>query len=278
MKIAFIGDSFCAYPFFESNRPSSASLASDGTSIRQDEYRPYQYLVAQEYDAEIIAIGRASGCLYHSYEDLLKVVDEVDYIVFCITDPHRLVNRHKLGLNHSSVKQYATTGRDFSSLSVCGENTEYFTSLDLEDKPSPPKKLLDNIYNAANNYFEFLYFDDFHEFVQIRILEQLDMLMLQMRIRKKKKCIWFPCFDYSMQGYIPKSGPIADTVLITISDAELKKLHPRPRGAFDITDPRLNHFNEENNRNMARLIIDIIKKDNFSPYEIKMEDYFEVLK
>ena len=39
-------------------------------------------------------------------------------------------------------------------------------------------------------------------------------------------------------------------------------------------DKRENHFNEENNKNMANLIIDVIKNDNFNPREIKIEDYF----
>jgi hypothetical protein len=37
-------------------------------------------------------------------------------------------------------------------------------------------------------------------------------------------------------------------------------------------------MNEENNNNMANLIIDIINNDNFTPKEINMEKYFEILK
>ena len=52
MKIAFVGDSFCADPFFD---------------IRQDEYRPYQYLVAETFNAEIILAGTHGQCFYHSF-------------------------------------------------------------------------------------------------------------------------------------------------------------------------------------------------------------------
>ena len=267
MKIAFIGDSYCAQPVFES---------------ALSHYRPYQYLVAQEYSAKIIAIGRSSGCLFHSYEDLLDVVDEADYTIFCITALHRLVNRYKLGLNFSSVEQYMITGIDTSWQAIADERHEQFMDPMVATKWNDsfsfgqhiPKKLLDNIYNAANNYFEFLWYDEFGLYIHKCILRDIDQLMIE----KKKKCIWFPCFENSMQKYVPKSGPITDTVLQKISDAELKKLHRPVRAAFDTVDYRPNHFNFENNKNMANLIIDIIKKDNFSPHEIKMEDYFEVLK
>jgi hypothetical protein len=81
-----------------------------------------------------------------------------------------------------------------------------------------------------------------------------------------------------MREYVPKSGPIADTELIKISNAELKNLHPRVRVEGSPRDPRPNHLSKENNQNMANLIIDIIERDAFDVHEIKMEDYFEVLK
>jgi hypothetical protein len=261
MKIAFIGDSFCAQPFFDNGNKS---------------YRAYQYLVAQEYSAKIIAIGRSSGCLFHSYEDLLDVVDKADYTIFCITDLHRLVNRYKLGLNFSSVEQYMITGID--SIWQHHERDEQFMDpmdvYNLNDSFSSgqhiSKKLLDNIYNAANNYFEFLWYDDFSLYIHKCILRDIDQLMIE----KKKKCIWFPCFENSMQKYVPKSGPIADIVLQKISDAELKKIHPRVRRKA--IDHRPNHLSKENNQNRANLIINIIERDAFNAHEIKMKDYFGV--
>jgi hypothetical protein len=86
------------------------------------------------------------------------------------------------------------------------------------------------------------------------------------------------------QYYIPKSGPYTKLDLDYISHQEL--IHQTSLSEAEIFNKinvsgdadRRNHFNKENNQNMARLIIDIIKNDNFSPHEIKMEDYFEVLK
>jgi hypothetical protein len=101
------------------------------------------------------------------------------------------------------------------------------------------------------------------------------MLIDKLMLEKKKKCIWFPCFVHSMKWpaigtaiasrkFIPKSGPCANIPLNSISAAE----------AYD---GRENHFREENNNNMANLIIDIINNDAFNVYEIQMQDYFEIL-
>jgi len=224
MKIAFIGDSYCA------------NIKPGG----------WPFIVAKEFNADIIAQGLNGRALFHSYEVLLEVVDQADYIIFCITEPNRLPNKDKKDINIAN-------------------------SWDLDDYPIDCS---DKMYEAIKGYYNHIISFDWHKVAQKGLLMQIDELMLQ----KKKNCIWFPCFENSMQKYVPKSGPITDTVLQKISDAELKKLHRPVRAAFDTVDYRPNHFNFENNKNMANLIIDIIKKDNFSPHEIKMEDYFEVLK
>ena len=40
----------------------------------------------------------------------------------------------------------------------------------------------------------------------------------------------------------------------------------------------IENINEENNKNLARIVIDVIQSNNFIPREIKMEEYFKVLK
>jgi hypothetical protein len=47
---------------------------------------------------------------------------------------------------------------------------------------------------------------------------------------------------------------------------------------FNRNDSRVNHMNARNNRNMYNLILDIINNNAFAPKEIKMEEYFEILK
>jgi hypothetical protein len=151
------------------------------------------------------------------------------------------------------------------------------------------------IANAADGYYKYLYDSNVAEFLQVGLISFIDRLIKL----HNKKAIWFPCFqqsfalprDYWQSGrqdteilyrkiiselYIPDSGPSSNMPLFDISTAELKY-----EGYSDIeiehiatNDERLNHFNKENNMHMARLIIDIIRSDNFTPKEIKMEDYF----
>jgi hypothetical protein len=240
MKIAFVGDSYCA------------DQKTDTWSQQS-----WLDLVLKKYNAEMICKGQGGTALFHAYEDLLGIVDEADYIIFCITAYSRLPNRfgipidtHWLALNLWDFKKYFLKFHNGSE--VLGNHHE-------------------KAIKAGELYYKDLISFKFHQVAQKGILMQMDELMIE----KKKKCIWFPCFDndLSMQEYIPKSGPIASCTLSEIAIAEYS-------GGLEefITmeqfNHRHNHFNLKNNQNMANLIINIIDKDNFTPREIKMEDYF----
>ena len=129
------------------------------------------------------------------------------------------------------------------------------------------KRVIKEIQTAIDGYYKHLISFNWHEIAQKGLVMQIDELMLQ----KKKKCIWLPCFNESMQGFIPKSGPIGNealcTILFEIGDVVL----------LDGEDTRKNHMNVRNNKNIARLITDIIDSNDFKPREINMKDYFEGL-
>jgi len=239
MKIAFCGDSFCG-------------------DITNDNYPSWPYLVAKEFNGTITGKGLNGNALFHSYEELLHVVDETDYVVFCITDPHRIANRHRLPItvaNTEYLVDYVSRGEaDW-----------------IARKYSVTNKIVEKTLRAGGLYFTDLMSFEFHDMAQKGILMQIDNHMLE----KGKKCIWFSCFDNSMQGYIPKSGPIINTTLTNLAFSEVKHLSPKEQDEMLFDDNRVNHFNEENNKNMANLIIDVIKNDNFNSREnIKIEDYF----
>ena len=222
MKIAFVGDSFCA----------------------NDDSGSYLEIIASHFNAEIVCRGLPGRALFHSYEGLLEVVDEADYIIFCITEPYRVPNKHGM---HITPHNYSINVEELEHLE---RNLEAFHQL---------------------------YYNDFiswkwHEISQKGLLMQIDELMLQ----KKKKCIWLPSFDVSMQEFIPKSGPITDVSLLLLSDNELSHLTDKQYYKMLVYDPRHNHFNKKNNQNMANLIIDVIKwPDSFiSQRTIKIADYF----
>jgi hypothetical protein len=239
MKIAFCGDSFCA-------------------NIDNTHYPTYLYLL-EEQGANIILTGTPGNPLYHSYMSLLEVIDKADYIVFCITEPGRLPNKDSLPICYGSTS--VTFEHSIDSVPW----TDYF---------SIPRSKLIKVMNSARGYYKDIMSHDYHEMAQKGIVMQIDELMVQ----KQKKCIWFPCFDISMGGYIPKSGPVADTDLRRISKLELKWLSLQEQIDIETVDLRPNHMNLRNNRSMANLIINIIDNDDFTPKEIKMKDYFEILK
>jgi len=241
-QIAFVGDSYCAD-------------TNDGSWLN---------LVLKEYDAEMVCKGRGGTALFHAYEDLLGIIDEADYIILCITDAFRIPNRFGIPIDANWLSRISW---DFKKL--------------LGNQPEEFGEHHEKAVKAGKWYYNEIMSFEFHQVAQKGILMQIDELMLQ----KKKKCIWLPCFhnEMCMQSYVPKSGPIANNHLVDVARAEfrgnLKEFASVERLQKEGNDGRRhNHFNEENNRNMARLIIDIIETNNFSPHEIKMEDYFEVLK
>ena len=240
MKIAFIGDSFCA------NYGSGSWLD----------------IVLKEYNAEMLCQGRGGTALFHAYEDLLGIINEADYIILCITDAFRIPNRFGIPFDPTWLSRISW---DFKKLLG---NPGSFLIGEQHEKA----------VKAGKWYYNEIMSFEFHQVAQKGILMQMDELMLQ----KKKKCIWFPCFedDMSMQSYTPKSGPIASHYLNFIVELERdpKDAPWKKQMAESGNDSRNNHMNLRNNQNMANLIIDIIKKDSFDAYEIKMEDYFEVLK
>ena len=249
MKIAFCGDSFCA-------------------NVDNINYSTYPYLLALQ-GADIILKGVPGNPLYHSYMSLLEVIDKADYIVFCITEPGRLANKELLPICYGSVAE------NFP-LTIDGKPWSEFFSI--------PESELIKVMQSARNYYKDVMSYEFHQVAQKGILMQMDELMIE----KKKKCIWFPCFedDMSMQSYTPKSGPMASHPLYIISNAEKssdgqivdEERYPNGVLKSEGPDDRRNHLNEEHNKKMAELIINIINKDDFTPKMIKMKDYFKVLR
>jgi len=273
MKIVFIGDSFCM----------NCGPEDDGDPFGHNDW---PWLVAKEYNAEILITGDGGKHFYTPLINALPKFKEADYIIMCVSEPFRIINYHNLPMNSNWIE---------AMVSKTGMHWEHRHS---DEYDIPVSKRI-RIAKAADAYCKNIADIDAQILLQIGLVSFIDDLLLQL----KKKVIWFPCFNSSMQFpsdlwtpdatgyangiiqqyYIPKSGPYTKLNLDYISHQELIHQASLPEAEIfnklkTSTDDRRNHFNEENNRNMARLIIDIIKKDNFSPYEIKMEDYFEVLK
>ena len=272
MKIAFIGDSFCM------------NCGPDDHSA-PFECNDWPWLVAKEYNAEILITGDGGKHFYTSLINALPKIKEADCIIMCVSEPFRIINYYNLPMNSNWIE---------AMVSKTGMHWEHRHS---DEYDIPVRKRI-RIAKVADAYCKNIADPDAQTLLQIGLVSFIDDLLLQ----HKKKVIWFPCFNSSMQFpkdlwtpdatgyangiiqqyYIPKSGPYTKLNLDYISHQELIHQGLSKAEIFNklktSTDDRRNHFSEENNRNMARLIIDIIETNNFSPHEIKMEDYFEVLK
>ena len=119
----------------------------------------------------------------------------------------------------------------------------------LDPLPMPNYKKFIKV--SATYYNEIVSFD-FHKMAHRGILMQIDQLIL----KKKKKCIWFPCFDTSLQEYKITSGPCGATPLMTIAERNVPKLLGT------------NHFNEKQSINMFTLLKNIISNNTFGPVNL----------
>ena len=205
-------------------------------------YFPYPHLVAKEFNAKILCNGLSGVALFHAYETMMENIEEADYIIFCVTEPYRFANRYRLPINAPSI---------FSGY--------YEHGIELR------KKTLAKIKIAMKIYYEEIISHRYHEITQRGLLREIDAVIKEYN----KKCIFFKCFNSTFCDYTFENAVWGNLVLYDdISLAEGKNL-------MTINDSRLNHMNEQNNKNMANFLIDVIKKDDFIPREIKMDTYFK---
>ena len=237
MKIAYIGDSFCA----DANR----------NFTQEDNERPtwlaWTELVARNYNAEIMCVGERGMALFYTYETLLQIIDDADYIILCITREFRLPNMHRMPItfHHHSGHQLGKT-----------------------------------VSLAAEHYYEHLISFDFHRLVHYLLIKEIDSILKE----QDKKCIWF--FVSHTSNKI-NSGPIGDTSLSVLSDYDLASSGVKKDDIDDYWQTktvagvewmtRLNHLNEKNNKNMSKFIINVIDNDDFTSRRIIMNDYFKLL-
>ena len=270
MKIAFVGDSFCKNAW-----PPTHGLPGQEC---------WPWIVATDLNAEIIQLGHGGQHFYHAVMDFMLNILDADITIICVSEPYRIINRHKLPINKIFVEQM---------MSKTGQHWENHQKK-ADEIGMPVNKMLE-IAKVAEGYYKHLFDDSVVEFLQIGLISFIDNLMAS----HNKKVIWFPCFqqsfslprEYWQSGnpkttkfydkianpmYIPISGPSANMPLFDISMTELTEdgYHDRIMDYIAKNDHRQNHLDDENNIKMANLIIDIINNDNFTPRELRLEDTF----
>ena len=213
--------------------------------IASQELVSWPDLIANILNIKIVSRGVKGTPLYSAYKQVNRAIDlDINYIIICITHYSRLANLYDL-----SIMPGSTATRTFDALINKVGSDEKAKGINL----------------ACKLYYEYLYKDEYHATIQKLFIESLDNRLLE----HKKKVIWFHCDENSLSIPI-KSGPCLNSSLYDLSIAELE----RGEKFSDEEDKRRNHFNSENNQNMATLILDVIKNDSFTARLIRAGDYF----
>jgi|GEM_PF-2179189 len=241
MKIAFCGDSFCM----------------DAT---KNLYPTYPYLVGKEFNAEVLGLGMGGCALFHSYELMMENIDESDYIIFCVTESARLPNKYR-----ASATSMTPTLLDIDN------KWDYFPNDDKFYKTLPSKKDMERFSEGVRLYYTDIMPWKFHKVAQRGILREMDAVIKEYN----KKCIFLESFSLSFCDYTFENAVWGNLSLY--HDISLPEEEFMTKEELNIlrnnADFRANHMNEQNNRNMANFIIDVIKKDDFTPRELDMKEY-----
>jgi len=259
MKIAFVGDSFCAEfspdgedinyddirnQILNANitpEEKQNALEESGMLENRKGYLAWTQLLLEHYQATAIQKGIEGDCLFHSFLRLLPVVDDADLVIICVSQPERLAN-HKLVPMNSWAAERGT------GILKGSDN-------------------LKTLYKASLDYYKHIFSSDFHMISHLGILRALDDLLLA----KNKKCIWFGSFYDSfgdkddarlnkhireLLPYKVKSGVNEYTESRSLGEISRKN---RPQIPYN------NHFTKEQNEDLFEYIKNIIDNELFAP-------------
>ena len=238
------------------------NITFSGTPV--DPEYDWPHLVAKHFKADRFCGGIAGINFFHSYEYYLnKSQNDEDVIIFCVTEPLRVINKHKLPINKAWLEETYNQTDMGKFMLECSPNTKTFTKEELLHTIGSTKDYYENVMDSCASVV-----------MQHAFLKLVDESM----VKKGKKCIWFNSFFESNQswpGWIesfnPLSGPMGNRSLFSITESiQDKAAYTGPR--YDISER--NHFTQQQNIQMSKMVINIIETDNFIPGPINMEKWF----
>ena len=276
MKLAFCGDSFCMC-----TGPFTNQISITNWEQESDENCDWPWLVAQHFNADIICSGIGGSNFFRSFQKLLGRIDYADYIIFCVTEPYRLINKHNLPMTKVWLDEITDPNSNFGKVFMKFAVEEPFENVkdyyNCREDERPSKEQILEAAHHGKYYFENIMDHGATEIMQQGFLMYVDNMMM----KRNKKCIWLNCFTDSNKSspgwpdaYIPQSGPMGNFSLSSISmtEAYLEKYRKK------ITHgERRNHFDRDQNIRMSEMIIDTIKHDSFGSGTLHMEDWFTEL-
>ena len=164
MTIGFFGDSYCACP----NREGHVS---------------WPYITGEILNAEVNQYAKSGTHTYSAYLKLKEHINEVDIVVYVISDPFRFPNEHGVPMMSSGYDK---------------KLTEHFYS----------PQLAVNVESMLKTYYG-VFSREYSEMGQREILRQVDILLG----KSNKRAYIVPAFENSLCGYEFKNAVWTQGVL-----------------------------------------------------------------
>jgi hypothetical protein len=206
----------------------------------------YPYLVGKEFNAEVLGHGLLGRSLFHAYQVMMENIEVADYIIFLVTEPGRLSNRYAIPITYTDIYWKLDDG-----------DVHYDTwksSLAPEVETFTKSKRI-RLCRAVRAYYKELYSKEYHIISQRGLLREIDSIIKE----KEKKCIFLKCFENSFCDYTFKNAIWGNLDLSNISSNLSAE----------------NHLTEQNEKDLANFLIEVINEDDFTPREINMVKYFK---
>ena len=164
MVIGFFGDSYCADKYREG-------------------YISWPDVTGAILNAEVRLFSKAGTHAYGAYLKLKEFIDEVDIVVFVISDPYRFPNEHGVPMMSS--------GYDLKLIE------QYYSS-----------QITANVGTMLKTYYG-VFSREFMQMGQRELLRQVDLLLEQ----KNKRAYVLPAFELSLCDYEFKNAVWTDDIL-----------------------------------------------------------------
>jgi len=273
LKIAFVGDSFCAHhgpgtpvgEDFELGLELSKKYGLDigQNNVIPDDFDQYDWpdLVARHFNAEPTYCGFMGWSFIQTFNHYMNITKDEDIIVFCVTEPSRTTNKHHLPLNlHFETIVQTDTPKGKWQLEYTARGPDK-----VKHKGLTQEKIKE-IAKVSMYYRDNILDNDCNAAMHMCCIDYVD----QMMVEKNKKCIWFNSFTELKHPWIkpfkPRSGPLAIEPLARFSEDLGKKW----------TNIR-NHYTKENNIGLSNLVIDMIKNDKFKDIgSFELKDFLHI--
>jgi hypothetical protein len=215
--------------------------------------QPHSYLgwpeiLANQPNFEVDNFAVPGSSLYFSYREFLKNHKNYDINIFLITSFGRLYIE--------SIPEYSKTAKHIpDQLTLINRKKQLNIRASAPDTTVNDKLI--KIYNAINNYYDYMHNDEYNELVDKALVHHAKSM--------STNTIFIPCF----RGYNEFS--LLDVYFMENDSVDasetyfFKGIHPNTEvdGKL-LTDIRVCHMTKRNNELLAEKLINAIKENNFS--------------